>query len=198
MTIPYCKKDSSSSEKYWNIEANSIIDTGFSTSYSMSPDTSNSDSCPNPINMETCASTNNASIHGYITDVEVADNKCKFTVNCDDYTVSAPLKFGKSSIPLKWNQINQASTYVNNPNINYNKIFETKKISQKNPSDDPKQNCLGNSLGFPPSITESVYTLENDPAGQACVISDNLNNLLSWNGLVCEGTKLNKNTGACN
>ena len=198
ITIPYCKKDSSSPEKYWNIEANTpTTDTGFSTSYSMSPDTSKSDSCPKIMNMETCASTNDASIHGYITDVEVTDNnKCKFTVNCDEYTVSAPPKSGKS-IPLRWNQINQASTYDNNPNIDYNRIFGTKKISQKNPSGDPDKNCLGNSLGFPNGITESVYTLESGPAGKSCVNNDKINNLLSWDGVFCEGSELDKSSGAC-
>jgi hypothetical protein len=192
MTIPYCKKDTSSPEKYWNIEANTTTDTGFSTSYNMS-----SDSCPN-INMETCASTNIASIHGYITDVDVTDdNKCKFTVNCDEYTVSAPPKSGKS-IPLKWNQINKASTYNNNPNIDYNKMFKTKKISQKNPSGDPDKHCTGDNLEFPNGITESVYTLESGPAGDSCVYNDKIDNLLSWDGVYCEGSKLNKSSGSCN
>ena len=197
MTIPYCKKDISSPEKYWNIEANTPTDTGFSTSYSISPDRSKFDSCPKIINMETCASTNDASIHEYITDVEVTDdNKCKFTVNCDEYTVSAPPKSGKS-IPLRWNQINQASTYENS-NIDYNKIFKTKKISQKNPSGDPDKNCLGKSLGFPNGITESVYTLESGPAGTSCVDNDKVSNLLSWDGVFCEGSELDKSSGACN
>uniref|UniRef100_A0A6C0LDS3 Uncharacterized protein n=1 Tax=viral metagenome TaxID=1070528 RepID=A0A6C0LDS3_9ZZZZ len=193
ITIPYCKKDSSSPEKYWNIEANTPNDTGFSTSYSMSPD-----SCPNPIDMETCASTNVASTHGYITDVEVTgNNKCKFTVNCDEYTVSAPPKSGES-ITLKWNQINQAGTYDNNPNIDYNKIFGTKKISQKNPSGYPDKNCSGNSLGFAQGITDSVYTRESGPAGYSCVNNDKLSNLLSWDGVFCEGSQLDKSSGACN
>ena len=195
MIIPYCKKDTSSHELYWNVDASSSIpDTGFSTYYNISRDDKSGDSCPNPITMETCASSNVASTHSYITDVDVADNKCNFTVNCDQYTVSAPLKTGESKT-LKWNQINKASTYENYPNINYNNMFKTKKISQKNPSGSPEKRCLGNPLDFPLSITQSVYNLKQGAAGDYCE-NNVTNNLLSWDGKHCEGS-IDTTTGAC-
>lgn len=178
VTVPICKFGSQE-EEYWSTPVNSE-QQGFHTTFT----TDKNPDCPTP-SIELCAQSTYNNLDS-VTDINLkGDNSCEFTVNCNEYNLSLPTKSSDNQ-HIKWDELINSNTYKKYPNINYSKIFDSKFISQANPSQNPP--CTGSNFDLPDDITKSFFQLQKSGSSSWCTANSKqvLDNLLSSDGKICK------------